>query len=309
MADLTAPALRLAITQHGVISMAQLVERGVSGNTTRRLVRTGRLIRAAKSVYRLPTDTRSLEQRCVELCLAHPAAFVTGPSAGTLMGLRKMPKRSPITMSSRHPLHLDISGVRFRRTTRLDARDTVRRRDGIRLASPARLAFDLAAALPERDHRSVLDQLIHEHDVTLEELSAVGRRLCHPARRGSARFVSALVDLSDCPTESDAERCVAEALRARGVPVDTNRDWLDLPDGGRARLDLSVRDVRWGVEIDVHPSHLGLIGSTDDKRRDRQAGLIRWRIHRVTAIDLVDIDGVADELTQLYRLRVAELAA
>lgn len=309
MADLTAAALRLAGRQHGVISRSQLAEHGVSANTTRRLAATGRLIHDHKSVYRLPSDGRSIEQRCAALCLAHPATFVTGPTAGLLIGLRKMPKRSPITMSSRHPLHLELSGVRFRRTTKVGVGDTMLRRDGIRMATPTRLAFDLAASLTERDLRSVLDQLIHEHDITVAELAEVGRRLCHPARRGSASFATVVHDVSDHPAESDAERQVADALLARGVPVETNRQWLDLPNGGRARLDLAVPEARWGVEVDVHPSHLGLVGSTDDKRRDRQVSLIGWRIHRITTIDVADLDATADELAALYRQRLAELAA
>lgn len=309
MADLTAGALRLAIRQHGAVTTTQLAERGVSRNTIRRLVAAGNLVHATKSVYRLPTDERSLEQRCAELCLAHRRVFVTGPTAGVLIGLRRMPRRSPITLSSPHPLHLDLHGVRIRRTTSLDTTDTIVRNDGITIARPARLAFDLAADLGDLAHRSVVDQLRHEHGVSPTQLRAIAHRLCHPARPGSARFVRSLLDLTDGPSESDAERRVASALLERGVPVEPNQQWLDLPSGGRARLDLAVPPIRWGVEIDVHPSHLGLVGSSDDKRRDRQASLLGWQIHRVTALDLADLPVVADELTALYRRRVAEFAA
>lgn len=265
--------------------------------------------RRYKSVLKLASAPTSLEQRCVEFCLAHANVFVTGPTAGVLLGLRKMPRRSALHMSSRHQLHVEHPGVTVRRSTRVSPADTVTRSDGIVIASLPRLAFDLAANLRDHDHRSVVDQLIHEHGVSVPELVAIGSRLYHPTRPGSDRFASTLMSLGANPVESDAELRVAEALWARDVPVATNTRWLDLPNGRRARLDLSVDDARWGVEVDVHPSHLGLIGSTNDKRRDRQAKLIDWQIERVTGLDLVDLDATADELRALYNLRLDRLAA
>ncbi len=309
MADLTSKASRVARSQHGVITIDQLVAAKVSRTTIRRLDAAHVLVGDHKSVRRLASAPRTLEQRCAELCLAHPSAFVTGPTAGILMGLRKMPRHSPITLASRHPVHLHHTGVVFRRSRKVDERDAVRHSDGINMARPARLAFDLAATLGDRAHRSVVDQLMHEHDVELSELAATARRLCHPARPGSVRFATTLSTLTEFPTESDAELRVARALLDRDVPVETNTTWLDLPSGRRARLDLSVPGIRWGIEIDVHPSHLGIIGSTDDKRRDRQAALLGWSIVRITSLDLIDLDAAADELLALYRVRCAEIAA
>jgi len=309
MADLTPKASRVARSQHGVITIKQLVAAGVSRTTARRLDASGVLVGDHKSVRRLASALRTLEQRCAELCLAHPSIFVTGPTAGSLMGLRRMPRHSPITVSSAHQLHLEHSGVVHRRSRRVDPSDIRRRDDGIAIAQPTRLAFDLAATLDDRTHRSVVDQLMHEHDVDLSALAATARRLCHPARPGSVRFATTLGTLTGFPTESDAELRVARALLDRGVPVETNRTWLDLPNGRRARLDLSVAAIRWGIEIDVHPSHLGVIGSTDDKRRDRQAALLGWSIVRLTALDLIDLDATASELVALYRVRCSEVAA
>ena len=67
----------------------------------------------------------------------------------------------------------------------------------------------------------------------------------------------------------------------------------------------AVPAIRWGVEIDLHPDHLLLEGTTRDKRRDRQCHLIGWQIERVTSLDLVDPDGLAAELLALYLARLA----
>ncbi|MSV82497.1 MAG: hypothetical protein F2868_17750 [Actinobacteria bacterium] len=57
------------------------------------------------------------------------------------------------------------------------------------------------------------------------------------------------------------------------------------------------------MEIDIHPDHLLLDGTTRDKRRDRQCHLIGWQIERVTELDLLDLEAICDELAQLYHVR------
>lgn len=309
MADLTPRSLKIAQLQHGAVTIQQLTSAGVGRHTIRRLERAGVLIGDFKSVRRLASAERTLAQRCCELCLAHPSAHITGVTAGKLIGLRKLAKHSPIHLASRHALHVEHHGVRVRRTTKIGPADVVRRNDGIAIASPARLAFDLAALLSDRAHRSIVDQLLHEHGVFVWELVEVGNRLHHPTRPGSDRFLTTMLAVTDSPTESDAELRVAQALIARGVPVETNVQWLELPNGRRARLDLAVPSIKWGIEIDVHPSHLGIIGSTSDKQRDRQAAILGWSITRVTGLDFAEFDLMIDELMAVYSARSSEHVA
>ncbi len=305
MADLTPAALRIARRQHGNITTTQLTRSGVSERTRVRLERAGVFERDFKAVYRLGSSRRSLQQRCAEICLAHPGVFITGATAGSLEGLRKMPRHAPLTISSRHPLHVEHRGVLLRRSTNVTVADVTLRRDAIAIASPPRLAFDLAATLDARSHRSIVEQLLHDGKVTVDELAALAARLAHPTRPGSQRFLDTLATRSGKALESDPEILVAEALRRRGVPVEAQTTWLDLPNGRRARLDLSVESIKWGVEIDVYPTHLGIEGTTDDKQRDRQSHLLGWQIERVTTLDLLSLETTADELAELYEQRVA----
>ncbi len=78
---------------------------------------------------------------------------------------------------------------------------------------------------------------------------------------------------------------------------------LQLPNGRSLTVDLAVPAVRWGVEVDVHPGHLLLDGTSRDKWRDRQCHRIGWQVERVTELDLLDLDGICDELAELYELR------
>lgn len=298
---------------HGVADRAQLRQLGLGRRPIERLLSEGIIEPVApfKWVVRLAGSPRTLAQRCVALCLAHPRGFVTGPTAGRLLELRRMPRSAPLHLALPHPCHVPaIAGVHFRQTTRVEPIDVVQRPDGIRLASPARLAFDLAADLGALDHLSVVEQLLHRELTDVDTLVRTARRLAHPRRSGSLRFVRTLGERGNrAAAESHPEVLLAEALRARGVPIQVQVTWLTLPNGRRIRVDLSVPEVRWGLEIDVHPDHLGLAGSTADKRRDRQCHLIGWQVDRVTELDLLDLDTLVDELVAIYEVRRATLAA
>jgi hypothetical protein len=153
------------------------------------------------------------------------------------------------------------------------------------------------------DHRSVVEQLLNDGKCSMATLGAMGRVLVHPARPGSARFVSTLMARHGRPTDSHPELLVLDGLRRREVPVVTQVLPLELPGGRKITIDLAVPSVRWGVEIDVHPGHLMLDGTSRDKGRDRQCHRIDWQVERVTELDLLDLEAICDELAELYRLR------
>ncbi len=310
MSDLTPSASQWLATHHGVITTAVLRRCSVSKATTQRLVRSGVLSAPYRGVYVLAAAPESLHQRCAILTAAHPSGFVTGPTAGSLLGLRRMPRVAELHFSVRHGIHLDVvPGVRFRQTTILPPTHRMERSDGIATATWDRLAFDLVADLDSLDHLSVLEQLLHEGRTTRERLLAIGLRLCHPARRGSRRFEDTLSRLSpDAPRESHPEVVLAVALRDRGVPVEHQTRLVRGQDGRVARVDLAVPAYRWGIELDIHPEHRTFEGRAKDARRERDLHRLDWQIEPVTERDMEDVDAVADELTELYHARRKALA-
>ncbi len=259
-----------------------------------------------KGVFVLATTAPTLEQRCAQVCAAHPSGFVTGPTAGTLLNLRRMPRTSTIHLAVRHGIHLAPQmGVTFRQTTALFAAHRTVRSDGIAIATPRRLAFDLAADLRPLDHLSVLHQLLDERRVTFEELLAIGTLLCHPARDGSVRFRQALERLGDGtdPAQSHPEVVLAAALRDRGVPVERQSRVVRGASGRLAHIDLAVPALKWGIELDIHPEHRSIEGHAGDSRRVRDLHLDAWQIEPVSEQDMADVDAIADELTSLYHAR------
>lgn len=310
MSDLTPGASRWLAEHHGVITTRQLRRAGVGRKTQLRLIAAGVLVPAAKGVFTVASAASSLEQRCAALCAAHPAGFVTGPTAGSMLGLRRMPTSSALHFSLRHGARVEAEpGVRFRQTTALLPSDRRALPGGIIVASWVRLAFDLAADLRPLDHLSVLHQLLHERRVTSEELVSIERRLGHPARPGSGTFLRNLNRLGGEPLESHPEVVLAEALRLRNVPIEHQATLAHLADGRSVRIDLAVPSARWGVELDIHPEHLTLDGDARDARRNRQVHLVGWQIEPVTALDLQDVEHVANELAALYHARRRALAS
>ena len=311
MPDLTAPAMALFRRYHGHATAAMLTEASVGRLRRARLVDDGVLTVVHERVFRIASAPDTTEARCAALCLAYPAGFITGPTAGRLFNLRRMGRPADIDFQVPHGSNIGpIDGVRLRQTTRIAAADTMIRTDGIRTASPARLGFDLAADLPPHDLASAIEQLIHDRRCSAGQLAAVGRRLCHPRRPGSFAFERALLArLPGGPLESDPEVVVGAVLRERGIPVEAQVRLLALPDGTNIRLDFAIPELRWGIEVDVHPTHFTAIGGSSDRRRDRQCHLIGWQVERLTGFDLLDLDALGAELEGLYRARLAAAAA
>jgi hypothetical protein len=304
--DLTPSALRWLASHHGVISTGTLRRCGIGEVTQRRLVERGILRTAERGVFTVASSLATFEQRCGVVCARHPAGFITGPSAGRLYGLRRMPATTAVHVAIRHGVHhLPSAGVRYRQTTVVRNVDRVLRSDGIVVASPARLAFDLAADLPRLDLLSAIEQLIGSGCVTGADLVAIERRLGHPARPGSGAFARMLAQLGARPVgDSHAEVTLADALERRGVPIERQSQVLAFPNGRSARIDLAVPSVKWGIELDVHPEHRSLEGHARDAGRVRHLHRAGWQIEQVSERDMEDVEALADELAALYRLRV-----
>jgi Transcriptional regulator, AbiEi antitoxin len=308
MSDLTPAASRWLNQHHGVITSAELNRCEVARSTSSRLVAAGVLRRVHKGVFVTASSPPTVEQRCVALCRAHPSGFVTGPTAGVMLGLRRMPNRAPLHFAVRHGLRLDVEpGVHFRQTTILVTAHRTDRGNGLITASYARLAFDLAADLRPLDHLSVLQQLLHERKVTTHELVAMEKRLGHPARPGSGLFRRNLERLDGAaPSESHPEVELADALQARGIPIEHQTRLVRASNGRTARVDLAVPEIRWGIELDIHPEHRTFEGHASDASRTRDLHLLDWQIEPVTEVDMRRVEALADELCDLYHARLRQ---
>jgi hypothetical protein len=305
---LTEEALRTFGNYHGMATAPMLAVAGMSRRGIQQAVEDGLLEMLHERVFHIVSSPPTLHARCVAPCLAYQRGFITGPTGGALTNVRRMPATELVTFAVPHGSNIGpIEGVDLRQTAKVLPDHVVKRGDGIRVASPARLAFDLSRDLSPLDRRSVIEQLLKERRTTPYQLSRMAKELVHPGRPGSTQFMATLMSRVGPPSESHPEIEIAEGLRRRGVPVVAQERHLELPNRRRIRLDLCVPAASWAVEIDVHPDHFGLKGGTSDRQRDRLCHRVGWQVERVTELDLLDVEAICDELAELYRTRCADL--
>ena len=308
MSDLTPAAQRWLADHHGVITAAALRDAAVGRATISRLVDAGTFRRAAKGVYVVASAPRTVEQRCAVLCAAHPAGFVTGPTAGRLAGLRRMPQSSALHLSVRHGAHLPQEpGVHFRQTTVLWTIDRQQRVT----ASSSRHGLAWRSTWPPISGPSTTSRWSTSCSTSNASRPKSCRRsgagsLIRPdrvRRRSGGRWPPSGVISQRVPSGSRAP----EALRRRGLPVEPQVRVIRPSSGLPARIDLAVPAARWGIELDIHPEHRSLDGHAADAARRRDMHHIGWQIETVAEADMQDPERLADDLVGLYLIRRRQL--
>ena len=303
MSLLPLAASTLARRQHGLITSDQLGDLGVSPYRRRRLLEAGTLDVVHDGVYRFVAVAGSFAQHCQAACLARPDVAISGPSAGRLLKLRRMPIGPVHVIVLTRSVQLE--GVIVHRTNQLGADDVVVRDDGIRLLATPRLVFDLARFLDDDDLESVLEQVLDRRLTSVPALFAEARRLRRVGRNGSARFGRVLGRRPAWakPQDSDLEVRLLRALRAEGVALIPQFE-LELTDGSIVHLDGGDPARRFGVEVDHHTWHGGRVATEYDKWRTRQLMRIGWQVPRISDAEIDrDLARVVSELVELHRAR------
>ncbi|AQA20901.1 hypothetical protein BTZ20_4544 [Rhodococcus sp. MTM3W5.2] len=142
--------------------------------------------------------------------------------------------------------------------------------EGMRVATPARTAFDLGRRLPRREAIVALDALCHATGLKPEEVGILADR--HPGARGIAALRSILADV-DGGAESPPETHTRLEIIDAGLPRPDTQIVLVAEDGWEfARADMGWRVWRVLVEYD---------GEHHWKQRRQRA----WDIERLARIE------------------------
>ena len=174
--------------------------------------------------------------------------------------------------------------------------------DGLRVTTRARTAFDLARWLHPDDLLSVIEQAIRDGGLTESDLADVAVDWLSPQRKWATMFLRQLSRrLDGAPADSHPEVRFGDALERRGLTGVVRQHAVRLPGYGQAYFDLAVPRLRLAIEIDVHPTHAETIGAISDRRRDRAASSIGWRVHRVSRTDYEEhFDRSVSTVVDLY---------
>jgi hypothetical protein len=289
----------LAESQHGVMSLAQLVGLGLSESAVHKRAAAGRLFRIHQGVYALaPRSLISREGHWMAAVLAGGAeAFLSHRSNAVLYELRSRGGRLiDITVPGRSRGHHD--GLFIHRSTTLSPAD-VTTVDGIPCTTVARTLLDLAAVLPRRAIERAADQA--EIAGTFDLAALVDQLERHPRHRG-ARVLAAVLDthaIGQTATVNEFEEAFLAIVRRAGLPDPEVNVWLVLPDGEPAiRVDFLWRAQRLAVETDGRRSHGTRLAFERDRRRDQRLTVARFRPVRVTRRQVF---GCPDELERTLR--------
>ena len=283
MAIFTTESLEFLRTHHGVATSFELQQCGLSAPAVRSLVEAGNLVAVVKGVYRIPAVALDESARCAAICAAHPDVAISGPTAGRLWGLRRLPRDQRIHVLAPPASHPTVSSwVVPYRTDAFHPEDVVRRTDGIAMTSRGRTALDLARFVSVTDLLSIIEQVLRDGKLDDDDLRMVAVDWMSPQRPWIRRFLELLDGrLRGGPAESHGEAVLGQALYSAGLVGLERQHRIDLPGYGPARFDLAVPSVRLAIEVDLHPTHSETAGRRRDTARDVSAGELDWTVERV----------------------------
>jgi very-short-patch-repair endonuclease len=244
---------RFAAAQHGLITVAQLREAGLTSSAVSKRVRSGRLHRLHRGVYSVgvPATGREAHWMGAVLACGH-GAVLSHRSAAALWGLLK-PTDGPSEVSTPSQNgRRQRSGIRVHRRGALEKRGlTVR--NLIPVTAPWLTIEDLREVVSPKLLRRAIRQ------------AEVRRFALGPRTRGDR-------------TRSDPERDFLDLCRRHGLPMP------DVNVGiGRWTVDFLWRTERLVVEIDTWRYHGGSIAFEDDHERDADLRRRGYALYRYTA--------------------------
>jgi very-short-patch-repair endonuclease len=259
----------LAAKQHGVVSLGQLYELGLTRAAVRHRVSRGRLHSLGRGVFAVGRpEVGRLGRWMAAVLSCGPTAVLSHGTAAALWGIRPEPAPgretnrirtpggvslhcTPIDVSVRTCSHREVAGVRLHRRLALRQSD-VGEHEGIPVTTPTMTLVDIAAALNPRALERAVNQAdtlgLVDTESLLEALDG------YRAREGVQRLRSLLVEQVFLLTDSELERRFLRLVEAAGLPLPRTGVWLN------------------GFKVDFFWPALGLVVETDGLRYHRTPG-------------------------------------
>lgn len=238
--------------QHGVVSLRQLEEAGLSRSGVVRRVEAGRLHRIHRGVYAVGHPGISQHGRWMAAALAcGDGAVVSHRSAAELWDLLK-PRGGPIDVSvPSDGGRAKRSGIRLHRRASLRTAGLTRRR-GIPVTRPSQTIVDIRGAVSEAEVRRAIRQA-----------EVLGLPLGEDIRHDRTR--------------SDLERDFLRICQRFRLPMPEVNVEI-----GQYEADFLWRDLSFVVETDGYKYHRGQQAFRDDRRRDLELRALGFEVQRLS---------------------------
>lgn len=290
MAHIDRIAIDLATSQGGVLTRSQALALGFTRHQIEYRLSTGRWQRVADLGYRLLPSKDDFDQLLAATSLL-PAAVVSHESAGALHSFPGL-KDAPATVSVHSRTTHTFEGVLVRRYHDLQDQHCINHR-GMRVTTPARTLFDLAASYGDRRLLWIANVLIDSERVSVSELEevlvSVGRR----GKPGTQRMRQLLATFGLGSDSSELERRGRLLLPRCGRGCEPVAEF-EIPWLPRRRFDDAYPRHTVAIEWDSVRYHGQRDSFENDRQRDRSALERGWSVLRFTWIDVTER---ADDVT------------
>jgi very-short-patch-repair endonuclease len=267
----------LASRHYGVVSLAQLLELGLSRAAVEARLKRKRMVALHRGVYAVGHTALTIESHFIAAVYAcGPGALLSYRCAGAVPGLlRWSPQTIDVTVAGERKARKGITVHRSRALGEAD-RTVV---DGIPTTSVARTIVDLADVLTEER----LAKLIGRAEVLrVFDLRALERAWV-AGRRGEHRLGRVLAAYQPEPhlLRSKAERRLKQLCAQHHLP----QPQFNVQVAGY-EVDVYWPDAGFVVEFDGARTHQTIHAFHDDRRRDRALATQGIQVARVTWPDL-----------------------
>jgi predicted transcriptional regulator of viral defense system len=274
------------MSQHGVVTLLQLVGLGLTARAVGYRVAAGRLHRVHDGVFAVGYPRLTREGHYMAAVLAcGESSGLSHRSAADLRGMRRSSRKAIDVISSRRPGR-KRAGIDAHTSSTLLPRD-IEKVDGIRCTTVARTLLDLAAVLPRRAVERAFDQAEVLRVLDAREIKDVLARAGGHSGAGIVRAILADHSRATTLTRSELEEAFLAICERAGVP--------------RPQVNVRVALEPTGYEADFLWREQGLIAETDgrdvhatrrafeaDRRRDQRLMLAGFRVVRFPWQQVVD---------------------
>lgn len=230
-------------------------------------------------------------------------AFISHSTAARLLGVplpARLERATRIHVTVPAPARAPhAAGIRGH-SRRVEPRDVVVDRDGLRISGPERVICELSGILALDDLVAVIDHLVsRRHGVTT--LEAVARRVGVGDRIARSRRLTEALALADPGAESRAESRLRVLLAGSGLSGWVANGEVVCSSGHRFRLDLALPHRKRALEYQGE-HHVTLEQRRRDMTRRSLLEADGWRVLEVNTDDLDDPAALAARIRRFLAL-------
>lgn len=295
---------RLALVQHGVVTLRQLVDLGLTPRAVQHRANAARLHRLYRRTYSLvPQKLLSREGRWMAAVLCCGEDAMLSHRTAALLHEIRFKDRNALDVIIPRRTTRKHAGIQIHTSTTLAASDRTRVRN-IPCTSVSRTLLDLSTKVDRRGLERALDQAEVERLLNVNELrDQLARNAHHPG----SRLIRGIVEeyyLARTLTRSELEEAFFRICRSARVPDPEVNVMIELNDGEEPILaDFVWLAQRVIVETDGYQTHGTRQAFEHNRRRDQRLTMAGWRVVRITWRQVMSRPDQVRRLVQALVLR------